>query len=129
MTGKSTPFAYATPHSGPFISGAGFDAYNNGGDTEPDDDNNDAYDDDDGEQSWRGVTDGESVSSSVANAAIGAQEAASFSGDDSGFGSEDDDDNDSDAQSEDAEDHAQRHQDDEDDEDDVFDSLLSVIED
>ena len=70
------------------------------------------------------------MSSSVANAAIGAQEAASFSGDDSGFGSEDDDDNnDSDAQSEDAEDHTQQHQDDEDDEDDVFDSLLSVIED
>ncbi|USP75254.1 hypothetical protein yc1106_02528 [Curvularia clavata] len=127
MTGKSTPFAYATPHSGPFM-GAGFDAYNNGGDTEPDDDNNAYDDDDDGEQSWRGVTDGESVSSSVANAAIGVQEGASFSGDDSGFGSENDDD--SDAQSNDAEDYAQRHQGDEDeDEDDIFDSLLSVIQD
>lgn len=128
MTGKSTPFAYATPHSGPFM-GTGFDTYNNGGDTEPDDDN-DAYNDDDGEQSWPGVTDGESVSSSVANTAIGAQEGTSFSGDDSGFGSENDDD--SDAQSDDAEDYAQRHQDDEDedeDEDDIFDSLLSVIQD
>ncbi|EUC31857.1 hypothetical protein COCCADRAFT_100245 [Bipolaris zeicola 26-R-13] len=128
VTGKSTPFAYATPHSGPFTGGPGYSAYNNGGDTEPDDDDN-AYNDDDGEQSWHGVTDGESVSSSVAGAAIGAQEGASFSGDDSGFGSDNDDD--SDAQSEeDAEDHAQRQQDDGDeDEDDVFDSLLSVIED
>ena len=124
MTGKST-FAYATPHSGPFVAGPVFNAYNNAGDTEPDDDN----DDDDGEQSWHGVTDGESVSSSVAGAAIGAQEATSFSGDDSGFGSDNDND-DSDAQSEDSGDHAQRRRlDTEEDEDDVFDSLLSVIED
>ena len=131
VTGKSTPFAYATPHSGPFLGGPAFNAYNNGGDTEPDDDNNDAYDGDDGEQSWHGVTDGDndSVSGSALDSGVGAQEGASFSGDDSGFGSDDGDD--SDAQSdEEAEAHAQRQQDEEDeDEEDVFDSLLSVIED
>ncbi|KAH8727960.1 hypothetical protein GQ44DRAFT_703248 [Phaeosphaeriaceae sp. PMI808] len=58
VLGKSTPFAYATPHSGPFVGGPAFGDYNNGGDTEPDDDN-DAYEASDGEQSWRGVTDGE----------------------------------------------------------------------
>jgi hypothetical protein len=131
VAGKSTPFAYATPHSGPFISGPGFNAYNNGGDTEPDDDN-DAYDNDDGEQSWRGVTDGDndndSASSSVLDAETGAQEGASFSGDDSGFGS--DNGEDSDAPSEDdGEVYAQRQQDEEDEDDeDVFDSLLSIIE-
>jgi len=131
VTGKSTPFAYATPHSGPFLGGPAFNAYDNGGDTEPDDDDNDAYDGDDGEQSWHGVTDGDndSVSDSALDAGVGAQEGASFSGDDSGFGSDDGDD--SDAQSdEEAEAHAQRQQDEEDeDEEDVFDSLLSVIED
>jgi hypothetical protein len=126
MMGRSTPFAYATPHSGPFIGGPAFGAYDNGGDTEPDEDN-DAYDDDDGEQSWRGVTDGDNDSASEAVA--GAQEGASFSGDDSGFGSDSGDD--SEAQSdEDAEYHAQRPlEDDDEDEEDVFDSLLSVIED
>jgi len=128
VTGKSTPFAYATPHSGPFLGGPAFDACNNGGDTEPDDENNDGYDGDDGEQSWHGVTDGDddSVSDSALGAGVGAQEAASFSGEDSGFGSDA-----SDAQSDDeAEAHAQRQQDEEDeDEEDVFDSLLSVIED
>ncbi|KAG9388745.1 hypothetical protein A1F94_001638 [Pyrenophora tritici-repentis] len=87
VAGKSTPFAYATPHSGPVLGGPAFDAYNNGGDTEPDDDDNDAYDGDDGEQSWHGVTDGDndSVSDSARDAGAGAQEAGSFSGDDSGF--------------------------------------------
>ena len=135
IAGKSTPFAYATPHSGPFPTGPGFNAYNNGGDTEPDDDN-DAYDNDDGEKSWRGVTDddndhdNDSASSSVLGAETGAQEGASFSGDDSGFGS--DNGEDSDAPSEDEwEVYAQRQHgeenEDEDDED-VFDSLLSIIE-
>jgi hypothetical protein len=100
VAGKSTPFAYATPHSGPFVGGPGFNAYNNGGDTEPDDD------DDDGEQSWRGVTDGDN----------GEDSEASWP--------------DSNALREDSDDelYAQRQGDDEDDED-VFDSLLSIIED
>jgi hypothetical protein len=125
VLGRSTPFAYATPHSGPFVGGPAFGAYDNGGDTEPDDDN-DAYDDDDGEQSWRGVTDGDNDSASDAGA--GAQEGVSFSGDDSGFGIDSGDE--SDAQSEE-EYHAQRplEEDDEEDEEDVFDSLLSIIED
>ncbi|KAI4634106.1 uncharacterized protein J4E87_001276 [Alternaria ethzedia] len=135
IAGKSTPFAYATPHSGPFPAGPGFNAYNNGGDTEPDDDN-DAYDNDDGEKSWRGVTDddndqdNDSASSSVLNAETGAQEGASFSGDDSGFGS--DNGEDSDAPSEDdGEVYAQRQhgeEDEDEDDEDVFDSLLSIIE-
>jgi hypothetical protein len=124
VAGKSTPFAYATPHSGPFTGGPGFNAYNNGGDTEPDDDN------DDGEQSWHGVTDGDndSASSSVLDAKASAQEGASLSGDDSGFDS--DNAEDSDVPSEDdGEVYAQRQQDEEDeDDDDVFDSLLSIIE-
>jgi hypothetical protein len=121
IAGKSTPFAYATPHSGPFVGGPGFNAYNNGGDTEPDDDN------DDGEQSWPGVTDGDndSASSSVVDADVGAQEGASFSGDDSGFGGDNGEDSDGPW---DDELYAQRQHDEEDD-DDVFDSLLSIIED
>jgi hypothetical protein len=123
VAGKLTPFAYATPHSGPFLGGPGFNAYNNGGDTEPDDDN------DDGEQSWPGVTDGDndSASSSILDADVGAQEGASFSGDDSGFGG--DNGEESDAPWDD-ELYAQRQQDEDDeDDDDVFDSLLSIIED
>jgi len=139
IAGKSTPFAYATPHSGPFPAGPGFNAYNNGGDTEPDDDDDDdAHDNDDGEKSWRGVTDddndndndNDSASSSVLDAERGAQEGASFSGDDSGFGG--DNGEDSDAPSEDNGGvYAQRQhgeEDEDEDDEDVFDSLLSIIE-
>lgn len=81
--GKGTPFAYATPHSGPLVGGPGFDV---DGDTEADDD---LYQDDDGEQSWRGVTTGEEDSELGDDAEVGArEESASFSGDDSGFGSD-----------------------------------------
>ncbi|CAO2654266.1 Nn.00g109990.m01.CDS01 [Neocucurbitaria sp. VM-36] len=128
IVGKSTPFAYATPHSGPFVGGSGFGGYHHGGDTEPDDDD----DDDDGEASWRGVTDGDedSASSSASDAEAGAEEPGSFSGDDSGFESESGDD---DGHSGDeGEFGAQRQHADEDDEeeeeDDVFDSLLDVLE-
>jgi hypothetical protein len=125
MIGRSTPFAYATPHSGPFVDAPAFGAYDNGGDTEPDEDN-DVYDD--GEQSWRGVTDGDNDSASDVRA--GAQEGESFSGDDSGFGSDSGDDSNGQSEEE-AEYHAQRplESDDDEDEEDVFDSLLSVIED
>ncbi|KAJ4375133.1 hypothetical protein N0V83_002217 [Neocucurbitaria cava] len=133
VVGKSTPFAYATPHSGPFVGGAGFGGYHHGGDTEPDDND---YDDDDGEASWRGVTDGDedSASSSESDAAeAGAEEPGSFSGDDSGFESESADD---DGNSGDEGDFGAQRQhvddddddDDDDDEDDVFDSLLDVLE-
>jgi hypothetical protein len=89
VVGKSTPFAYATPHSGPFAGGPALDNYDNGGDTEPDD----AYEEDDGEQSWRGVTDGDDDAASSSDSSgpepdDGAQYGASFSGDESGFGSE-----------------------------------------
>jgi hypothetical protein len=109
-TSNPAAFAYATPASGPFVGGPAFGGYNQGGDTEPDDDSGDENDDaddaddadnaddadddddDDGEQSWHGVTDGDevSVSSSDSDADAGAQEMVSFSGDDSGFESEDD---------------------------------------
>jgi hypothetical protein len=132
VVGKSTPFAYATPHSGPFIGGAGFGGYNNGGDTEPDDDN-DAYEDDDGEQSWRGVTDGDDEASSSGSSSPSieddAQHGASFSGEDSGFGSESADDDDE--QSEFDVDRNPRHNtttDDDEEDADVFDTLLDVLE-
>lgn len=146
-------FAYATPASGPFLGGPAFGGYNQGGDTEPDDDSgednedgDDADDDDDGEQSWHGVTDGDEVSASSSSEAEvegGAQEMVSFSGDESGFGSENDasqsevdgdrtptarrrrldEDND--------EDEDNDVDDDEDDDDDgveIFDTLLEVLE-
>ncbi|KAF2244574.1 hypothetical protein BU26DRAFT_522385 [Trematosphaeria pertusa] len=133
VVGKSTPFAYATPHSGPFlgerqdISGPAFDR----GDTEADED---VYQEDDGEQSWRGVTTGDDDSASGSDAEGGAEEPASFSGDDSGFGTdgeEDGDDSDDDAEEEDGF-GAQRPQEaddyDEEEEGDVFDTLLGVLE-
>jgi hypothetical protein len=133
VVGKSTPFAYATPHSGPFVGGPGFGAYNNGGDTEPDDDN-DADDDDDGEQSWRGVTDGDEDdgSSSAASSPVketGMMYGASFSGDDSGFGTESGDD-DGDQSEFDVDRNAPRNTttDDDEDEADLFDTLLDVLE-
>jgi hypothetical protein len=116
VLGRSTPFAYATPHSGPFVGGPAFSAYNNGGDTEPDDDDNEEYDDEDGEQSWHGVTDGDNDSAADSSSdAVGGAQGASFSGDDSGFGSDEDD---SDGQEDE----------DGDDEEDVLNSLLSIIE-
>ncbi|KAF2746920.1 hypothetical protein M011DRAFT_381132, partial [Sporormia fimetaria CBS 119925] len=54
--GKTTPFAYATPYSGPIAGGFDF----GGGDTEPDDDA--SYQDrGDDEASWRGVDDDEAM--------------------------------------------------------------------
>ncbi|KAH9861538.1 hypothetical protein J1614_011287 [Plenodomus biglobosus] len=138
VTGKFTPFAYATPHSGPFVGGPGFSGYDKGGDTEPDDDDDDDDDDDaddgdavhdadDGEQSWHGVTDGDDDSVSNSSDAIaGAEEPGSFSADDSGFGSESGDDNDSD---DDAFGAQLQQAIDDDSEDDVLDSLLDVLED
>ena len=132
VAGKSTPFAYATPHSGPFVGGPGFNAYNNGGDTEPDDDN------DEGEQSWPGVTDGDNDSASAPDFEMSASSA-----DESikCFSSDDGEDSDAElhafaqrqlAEDSDAEAHAyaqaQRQLDEESEEDDVFDSLLSIIE-
>jgi hypothetical protein len=134
VVGKSTPFAYATPHSGPFLGGAGFGAFNNGGDTEPDDDN-DADDDDDGEQSWRGVTDGDEDEGSSSEASGPHPEnveryGASFSGDDSGFGTEGPDDD-----GEQSEFDVDRNgppntttDDDDEEECDLFDTLLEVLE-
>ncbi|KAF1848451.1 uncharacterized protein K460DRAFT_74653 [Cucurbitaria berberidis CBS 394.84] len=126
VVGKSTPFAYATPHSGPFVGGHDFSAYSNGGDTEPDDDD-DAYNDDDGEASWRGVTDGDedSASSSASDAHAGAEEPGSFSGEDSGFESESGDDGRSEVEGGFG---AQQQHNDDDEEEDVFDSLLDVLE-
>ncbi|KAH5560600.1 hypothetical protein HBI25_108520 [Parastagonospora nodorum] len=137
IVGKSTPFAYATPHSGPFIGGAGFGGYNNGGDTEPDNDD-DAYEGDDGEQSWRGVTDGDdddsSSSESSLDAEAEAQIGASFSGDDSGFGSESESESGNDDDDEQSEFDVDRNprlnntSDDDDEDGDVFDTLLDVLE-
>lgn len=134
VAGKSTPFAYATPHSGPFVGGPVFGGYDNGGDTEPDDEV-DANDEDDGEQSWRGVTDGDddSASSSASEAVAGAE--ASFSGDDSGFESESadneersDDDTGFGAQQHQMHEDEDEEEDGDEDEEDVFDSLLDVLE-
>lgn len=136
LVGKSTPFAYATPHSGLYIPNAGFGGFNNGGDTEPDDDDdNDLYEEDDGEQSWRGVTDGDDeAASSSASSEPGpedeAQYGASFSGDDSGFGTESGDDDDGE-QSEFDVDRNPRHNtttDDDEEDGDVLDTLLDVLE-
>lgn len=139
VVGKSTPFAYATPHSGPFLGAVG---YNNGGDTEPDDDDDQDEDGDDGEQSWRGVTDGEEDAASSSSSSSPDPEddmhGASFSGDDSGFGSESGDghddghDDDDDDQSEFDVDRTPHHNtttdDDDEDEGDVFDTLLGVLQ-
>ncbi|KAG9190259.1 hypothetical protein G6011_08347 [Alternaria panax] len=118
VAGKSTPFAYATPHSGPFVGGPGFNAYNNGGDTEPDDDN------DDGEQSWRGVTDGDNDSAEAPDFGMSSSPEESvrcFSSDNG---------EDSDALSEaHVYDAQHQHAQESEDEEDVFDSLLSIIED
>ncbi|KAJ4347349.1 uncharacterized protein N0V89_011290 [Didymosphaeria variabile] len=83
---KGTPFAYATPHSGPLISGPG-SGFRGDGDTEADED---LYQDegDDGEQSWRGVMTGEEDNDLGEDVEMGAEEDASFSEEDSGFDSD-----------------------------------------
>jgi hypothetical protein len=138
-------FAYATPASGPFVGGPAFGGYNQGGDTEPDDDDDengddadDADDDDDGEQSWHGVTDGDadevSASSSDSDAGVGAQEMVSFSGDDSGFESEDDGSRSEGDRTPTARRRLDEDEDDDmdgddgDDGDEIFDTLLGVLE-
>ncbi|KAF2274829.1 uncharacterized protein EI97DRAFT_401323 [Westerdykella ornata] len=153
VAGKGTPFAYATPYSGPIAGGRPSDRSSDmPGDTEPDDD-----DGDDGEQSWRGVEDGDerdssddsSGSGSEDDDAVGGAQAmealASFSGDDSGFGSENENDDDSSVGGEvededddtyfaarndddDDDDDDGEAEDDEDDDDEVFDTLLSILE-
>ncbi|KAF2445459.1 hypothetical protein P171DRAFT_386000 [Karstenula rhodostoma CBS 690.94] len=124
---KGTPFAYATPHSGPLVGGPDFIG---DGDTEADED---LYQDDDGEQSWRGVATGEENSDLGEDVEMGAEEEISFSGDDSGFGSDvlnsnsgsDSDEADGDdgfgAQRTDAED--------DEDDDDPLDALLGILQD
>lgn len=139
-TSNPAAFAYATPASGPFLGGPAFGGYNQGGDTEPDDDSGedneegeDADDDDDGEQSWHGVTDGDEVSvssSSSSDALAGAQETVSFSGDDSGFDSENDA-SESDGDRTPTAHRRRRLDEDEDASDDgveIFDTLLEVLE-
>jgi hypothetical protein len=131
VTGKFTPFAYATPHSGPITAGTGFGGYNNGGDTEPDDDDDDVDPDDDGEQSWHGVTDGDDDGTSVSGPDLDddSHHGASFSGDDSGFGTESGED-DGEQSEFDVDRNAHRHHaTTDDDEEDVLDSLLDVLED
>ena len=152
-TSNPAAFAYATPASGPFLGGPAFGGYNQGGDTEPDNDSgdeneevDDADDDDDGEQSWHGVTDGDEVSvSSSSGAEAGAPETVSFSGDDSGFESENDASQsegdrtptarrrrlDEDEDEDDDDDDDEDDDDDDDDDDDgveIFDTLLEVLE-
>lgn len=123
--GKGTPSAYATPHSGPVL---GF----GGGDTEPDSDD---YQDDDGEKSWRGLEDDDDAILREGR----AQGSPSFSGDESGFGSEDDaamndakdvlDTDDDDGDDEDEYGYGgQRPIDSDDDDEDVYDTLLGVLE-
>jgi hypothetical protein len=132
--GRSTPSAYATPYSGAFLADCHIGG---GGDTEPDDDN--MYQDDDGEQSWRGLTNGEDESGSDNDAEAGAEiDPASFSSAGSPFNSDDDD---SDSGIEDV--FAARHKlkeddgddsdsesdsDEDEDADDIYDTLLGVLQ-
>ncbi|KAF1916174.1 hypothetical protein BDU57DRAFT_220284 [Ampelomyces quisqualis] len=128
---SSQPALPRTTHSGPFLAGAGFGGYNNGGDTEPDDDD---VNDDDGEQSWCGVTDGDdeaasSSSSSSQDAEEGLQYGASFSGDDSGFGTESEDEDGEQSEFDIDRNAPNNTTTDEDEEDgDVLDTLLGVLE-
>lgn len=126
---KGTPFAYATPHSGPLITGPGLIG---DGDTEADED---LYQDDDGEQSWRGVTTGEEDNDLENDAGMGAEEdSVSFSGDDSGFGSDAvDSDADSDGGNDDDGFGAQPARDgvaeEDEEDDDPLDALLGILQD
>ncbi|KAF2195298.1 hypothetical protein K469DRAFT_698868 [Zopfia rhizophila CBS 207.26] len=128
LVGKSTPFAYATPHSGPLVGGAGFGGFGDGeaGDTEVDDDD-DA--DDDG-QSWRGVEDHDEGSGSDSgddsDAEGGAEmgdQASFLAKEDSVFGSENDDDLDDGEFGFGAQAHEGNGS-----EDEIFDTLLGVLE-
>ncbi|KAF2005916.1 hypothetical protein P154DRAFT_518161 [Amniculicola lignicola CBS 123094] len=117
IIGKGTPFAYATPHSGPMngreraFSGSG----NEPGDTEVDDD---GEFEDDGEKSWRGVNDTNGEDSDAQVDAEEDEQESTSSADDSGFGSEDEDDDDDLGPAFDDEDG-----------DEIFDTLLGVLED
>ncbi|KAF2711762.1 hypothetical protein K504DRAFT_465505 [Pleomassaria siparia CBS 279.74] len=98
--------AYATPHSGPYM-GSVVDLGLGGGDTEPDSDN---YEDDD-EPSWGGVEDDDDDDDDdddVEAGAIDDDEPADFSGDESGFLSEDEagDEDDEDDEGEEGDDEA-----------------------
>ncbi|KAF2012358.1 hypothetical protein BU24DRAFT_352894 [Aaosphaeria arxii CBS 175.79] len=149
IVGRTTPFAYATPYSGPVSGGrpkfGGFDDHP--GDTEPDDDDYDGNDDDDsGEDdiSWDGVDDdghSDIAATSTSGSDLhtrGLNDPASFSSDESGFGSESNqEDSDADAvdvnmRAPEGDDDnngfgAQRQTDGE-EEEDVFDALLGVLE-
>ncbi|PVI07422.1 hypothetical protein DM02DRAFT_714529 [Periconia macrospinosa] len=134
LAGKSTPFAYATPHSGAFVSALGFGR----GDTEAD---TDIYQDDDGEQSWRGLTTGEDDSdSSSDDAEAGAQvQLVDYSDEDSALGSDEDDIEDNNANEDvgvdvdadedifDPQQAVEEDDEDEDGDDDVYDTLLGVL--
>ncbi|KAF2477835.1 uncharacterized protein BDR25DRAFT_299608 [Lindgomyces ingoldianus] len=131
VVGKNTPFAYATPHSGPIVgAGSGFGEFaDQAGDTEVDD--NDAEYEDDG-QSWAGVEDkdDDEDGSSDSDAEGGAEmeDQASFSGEDGGFGSDDEDNDDGEDGDDDFGFGAQQQEEDEDEDgNEVFDSLLRVL--
>ncbi|KAF2268594.1 hypothetical protein CC78DRAFT_530035 [Lojkania enalia] len=124
VVGKATPFAYATPHSGP-VTGIFKDQ---AGDTEPDDNYEDDNDDD--EQSWRGV-DEEGESGDDSDAQGGAEMDIGSSSDDSGFGSEREGDDDDEGYQGNNDylfgAQRQRQDDDDNEEGDVFDTLLGVL--
>ncbi|OAG11458.1 uncharacterized protein CC84DRAFT_1133255 [Paraphaeosphaeria sporulosa] len=130
-TSKGTPFAYATPHSGPLVGGPVFVG---DGDTEADED---LYQDDDGEQSWRGVATGEEDNDLIEDVEMGAEEElASFSlGSvssihDCDINNESDGDSDSDEADADSGYAAQRTDaEDEDEDDDPLDALLGILQD
>ncbi|KAF2739508.1 hypothetical protein EJ04DRAFT_457492 [Polyplosphaeria fusca] len=123
VVGKTTPFAYATPHSGPFVGRPDVDEFQ-GGDTEPDDNDVDEHDDD--EQSWRGVDDQTNESADpVADDGQVDEDGSSFFAEHSGFGSDDDDE---DEDSENFDFGARRDGPGDEDGDDVFDTLLGVLQ-
>jgi hypothetical protein len=110
VVGKNTPFAYATPHSGPMIGGhKGFSQFGEGGDTEVDEAEDTGSwhgvggDDDHGHEAGSGSDGGES-DDAVGGAQI--EDPSISSGDDSGFGTEEYDfDEDDDVGSGDDQDH------------------------
>lgn len=121
---RGTPFAYATPHSGPVAGGP---ILIGDGDTEADED---LYQDDDGEQSWRGVATGEEDNDLIEDVEIGAEEElSSFS---IGSVSSIDDINGSDSDEADGDSGygAQRTDaEDGDEDDDPLDALLGILQD
>ncbi|KAL5420502.1 hypothetical protein PMIN04_006439 [Paraphaeosphaeria minitans] len=121
---KGTPFAYATPHSGPLVGGTVFIG---DGDTEADEDLYQDYDD--GEQSWRGVATEEEDNDLVEDFEMGAEEElASFSLDTpSSIDFYMNNDSDSDEADGDSGYGAQRT--DAEDEDDPLDALLGILQD